>query len=101
GRDTATVVFPDAALKVFLTAEAKVRAKRRWAQYHASGNKKITLEEVLADLKQRDKEDIERATDPLVEDPEKHGYFLIDNSYLSEPDTVQIITDELKRRNIL
>ena len=101
GRDTATVVFPDAALKVFLTAEAEVRAKRRLAQLQSSGNDKISLKTVLADLKQRDKEDIERATDPLVDDPKKHGYFLIDNSYLSEPDTVEIIIDELKRRKLL
>jgi cytidylate kinase len=101
GRDTATVVFPDAALKVFLTADAEVRAKRRLSQLHGSGNAKISLATVLADLEQRDKEDIERVTDPLVDDPEKHGYFLVDNSYLSEPDTVGIIIDELKRRKLV
>jgi cytidylate kinase len=101
GRDTATVVFPDAALKVFLTAEATVRAELRLSQFQASGNKTLSLQHVLEDLKLRDKEDSERTTDPLVLDPEKHGYFLVDNSYLSEPETVQIITDELKRRELL
>lgn len=100
GRDTATVVFPDAALKVFLTAETSVRAQRRLEQFAAAG-KSLSLQTVLEDLKLRDKEDTERAVDPLVLDPEKHGYFLVDNSYLSEPDTVGIIIDELKRRNLV
>lgn len=101
GRDTATIVFPAAELKVFLTAETTVRAQRRFAQFVIAGNKKITLQQVVEDIQLRDKEDTERAADPLVTDPQKHGYFVVDNSYLSEPETVQIIIDELKRRKIL
>lgn len=101
GRDTGTVVFPDAALKVFLTAETMVRAQRRLAQFEATGNRTLSLQQVVEDIQLRDKEDTQRAADPLVTDPEKHGYFFVDNSHLSEPETVQIIVDELKRRNIL
>jgi len=101
GRDTATVVFPNAELKVFLTAETTVRAQRRLAQFVIAGDKKLSLQQVFEDIQLRDKEDTQRSADPLVTDPENHGYFLVDNSYLSEPETVQIIVDELKRRHIL
>lgn len=101
GRDTATVVFPDASLKVFLTAETSVRAKRRLAQFESAGNKKLSLQQVVEDIQLRDKEDTERSADPLVMDPQNHGYFLVDNSYLSEEETVQIIIDELKRRKLV
>ncbi len=101
GRDTATVVFPDAALKVFLTAYPEVRAARRLAQLQSSGNTTMTLSDVLQSLQKRDEEDTERAIDPLVKDPSKHGYFIVDDTGLSEKDTVKKITEELKKRNLL
>lgn len=101
GRDTATVVFPHADLKVFLTAKPETRAQRRLDQYRAMGNSSITFENVLADLRLRDEEDTTRAADPLVKDPENHGYFVVDNTDIKESATVQVIIDELKKRNLL
>jgi len=101
GRDTATVVFPDAALKVFLTAQPEIRARRRLAQLQSSGNTAVTIDEVLQSLQKRDEEDTQRAIDPLVKDPSKYGYFIVDDTGLSEEDTVKKITEEAKKRNLL
>jgi cytidylate kinase len=64
GRDIGTVVLPDAKLKIFLTASAEVRAKRRHLELQQKG---ITdsYEQVLADIKQRDHNDTHRAVSPL------------------------------------
>lgn len=64
GRDIGTVVLPDADVKIFLTASAEERAKRRYEELIAKGEK-VTLEKVLADMKQRDRQDTERACAPL------------------------------------
>ena len=65
GRDIGTVVFPDAGLKVFLTASDEERAHRRVRQNVDRGVGSIDYEEVLADLIRRDKADSSRATSPL------------------------------------
>lgn len=64
GRDMGTVVFPDAELKVFMTATAKVRAERRYAQLVGRGEA-ADLAALTADLEARDKRDRERAAAPL------------------------------------
>jgi len=64
GRDMGTVVFPDAPLKVFLTASAEERARRRYQQLKQAGVA-ATLSGLLDEIKQRDKRDSERATAPL------------------------------------
>ena len=64
GRDIGTVVLPDAALKIFLTATPEARATRRWKEYQAKGID-TPYEEVLADVKQRDYQDTHRAAAPL------------------------------------
>lgn len=64
GRDMGTVVFPEADLKVFMTASAKVRAERRYAQLAARGEA-ADLAALTADLEARDKRDRERAAAPL------------------------------------
>ena len=65
GRDIGTVVFPDAAVKVFLTASDEERAHRRVRQKVDRGIGSIDYEEVLADLRRRDEADSSRATAPL------------------------------------
>lgn len=65
GRDIGTVVFPDAAVKVFLTASDEERAHRRVRQNADRGIGSIDYEEVLADLRRRDAADSSRATAPL------------------------------------
>lgn len=65
GRDIGTVVFPDADLKIFLTADAKIRAKRRIAQLEEAGNFDYDFEKVLAEIERRDYEDSHRDVAPL------------------------------------
>lgn len=64
GRDIGTVICPDAAVKLFVTASEEVRADRRWAELRARGAG-ITREEVLADIRRRDLRDTSRADAPL------------------------------------
>ncbi len=65
GRDMASVIFPDAVLKVFLTATASARAERRYKQLIAKGIS-AKLEDVLQDLRERDARDSSRGTAPLM-----------------------------------
>ncbi|HET9046517.1 MAG TPA: (d)CMP kinase [Casimicrobiaceae bacterium] len=64
GRDMGTVVFPDAFLKVFVTASAEERARRRYKQLIAKGIS-VTLDSLLRDIRERDARDSARATAPL------------------------------------
>jgi len=64
GRDMGTVVFPEARLKVFITASAEERARRRYKQLIAKGNS-VTLESLLRDIRERDARDAGRAAAPL------------------------------------
>ena len=64
GRDTGTVVCPDADFKFFITAAPEVRARRRYEEYLQKG-KEVSFEEVFADMQARDKRDAERATAPM------------------------------------
>lgn len=64
GRDVGTVVLPSAELKLYLDASVEERARRRWEQEHQRGGTR-GLEEVMADVRNRDRLDVERATSPL------------------------------------
>lgn len=100
GRDTATIVFPNAALKVFLTATDVIRAKRRVNQYAQQGDVR-DFETVLADVRERDKRDTGRALDPLASNPEELGYVILDDSEMTETDTLAAIKNELTKKNLL
>ena len=65
GRDIGTVVLPDAQVKIFLTASAECRAKRRYNDYILAGNTDESYEKILADIKERDYNDSHRAIAPL------------------------------------
>lgn len=65
GRDMGSVVFPEAELKIFLSASVEERARRRLQEYRVSG-KRESFEEVLAQIKERDLHDSEREHSPLV-----------------------------------
>jgi cytidylate kinase len=65
GRDIGSVVFPDAGLKIFLTASPEVRAERRWREHEQKGDA-IDLKRTLEEIRERDRRDLERATSPLV-----------------------------------
>jgi len=66
GRDIGTVVFPNAEVKIFLTADASARAQRRCAELHSRGIEAV-YGDVLADIEARDRADTERAVAPLRE----------------------------------
>jgi CMP/dCMP kinase len=65
GRDIGSVVFPDAGLKIFLTASPEVRAERRWREHQQKGDA-IDLTRTLEEIRERDQRDLERSTSPLV-----------------------------------
>jgi CMP/dCMP kinase len=65
GRDIGSVVFPDAQLKIFLTASPEVRAERRWREHEQKGDV-IDLQKTLEEIRERDRRDLERSTSPLV-----------------------------------
>jgi cytidylate kinase len=79
GRDIGTVVFPDAELKIFMTADPKVRADRRYAELTAKGDK-VTMEEILENVISRDQADMTRAISPLRQ---AEDAVVLDNSYMS------------------
>src|SRR5690606_7515913 len=65
GRDIGTVIFPNAALKIFLTASSKERASRRFEELQARGENNISYESILKDIEDRDHEDMTRPIAPL------------------------------------
>jgi cytidylate kinase len=65
GRDIGSVVFPEAELKIFLTASPEIRAERRWREQQQKGDQ-IDLQRTLEEIRERDKRDVGRATSPLV-----------------------------------
>ncbi|QYJ68089.1 (d)CMP kinase [Flavobacterium litorale] len=79
GRDIGTVVFPDAELKLYMTASAQTRAQRRYDELIAKGDK-VTYEEVLKNVQERDSIDSTRADSPLVKADDA---IAIDNSELT------------------
>ena len=84
GRDMGTVIFPDAPLKVFLTASAATRAERRHKQLISKGIPS-RIDDLLADLEARDARDTQRAVAPLR--PADHAH-LLDNSDMDVPTSV-------------
>lgn len=80
GRDIGTVVFPDAQLKVFVTATDEVRAQRRLAELRSNGDRDITFDEVLQNVRERDYIDSHREVSPLRKADDAR---LLDNSDLT------------------
>lgn len=97
GRDIATKVIPNADLKIFLTADAKVRAIRRLKQKQEK-NEHLDLDKVLEGVIRRDRQDIE-VNKTLVKNPEEFGYIVLDNSDINEEQTINLILDKIKRLN--
>jgi cytidylate kinase len=79
GRDIASVVFPNAELKIFMTASAQTRAQRRFDELQQKGDL-VTFDEVLKNVEERDYIDTHREDSPLVKDK---NAIEIDNSFLS------------------
>ena len=94
GRDMGTVVFPDANAKIFLTASAEERARRRYKQLKEKGVS-VVFDDVLADIQVRDERDASRSVAPLrpAQDAD-----LVDTSELDIPATIERLRDFLKNR---
>jgi len=87
GRDIGTVVFPHAELKIFLEASPEVRAWRRWKEHEEKGDS-VSLDEVLEEVRERDKRDRERKVSPLVRADDA---VLVDNTAMGIEETVRVI----------
>ena len=87
GRDIGTVVFPEAELKIFLTASPEIRAQRRLDEMAAKGET-ASFEEVLANVKERDERDQGRLESPLRKADDA---VLIDNSYLTREEQSMLL----------
>lgn len=93
GRDIGTVVLPDAPAKVYMTASAEVRAKRRYDQDVAAG-REVDFDAVLADVKRRDDADSSRKTSPLrpADDAE-----IVDTSEMTPDEVLAALTAVVER----
>ncbi|MBP3483446.1 MAG: (d)CMP kinase [Alistipes sp.] len=85
GRDIGTVVFPDAELKIFMTADPKVRAQRRYDELRAKGDD-VSLEEIEANVLSRDRADMTRAISPLRQ---AEDAIVLDNSHMTVAEQMQ------------
>ncbi|TRX72360.1 (d)CMP kinase [Carboxylicivirga sp. M1479] len=96
GRDIGTVVFPDADLKLFMTASASIRAQRRYDELTAKGEV-VNYEEILANVEQRDHLDSTRKESPLRQADDA---LVLDNSDLNKAEQLEWIIEVLKERNL-
>ena len=94
GRDIGTVILPNAEVKIFLTASAKARADRRYKELKAKGSD-VTLEQVYNEMVERDKNDSTRDIAPCVQ---AEDALLLDNSKLSEEETVEAVLRIVKKK---
>jgi cytidylate kinase len=95
GRDIGTVVFPNAELKLFLTASPKVRAERRFKELLAKGGKPV-FEDVLRDTNDRDYRDTHRAESPLRQADDA---VVVDNSNMTREEQMEYIIGVFKGRS--
>ncbi|MCL2580466.1 MAG: (d)CMP kinase [Oscillospiraceae bacterium] len=96
GRDIGTVVLPNADLKIFLTATSEDRAMRRYLELVTFGEK-VRYEEVLADLKRRDKNDSERAAAPLKQADDA---ILLDTTGNEMEESVLLVIKTIRERGV-
>ena len=93
GRDQGTVVFPDAEVKFFITADIRTRAERRYRQHQEQGLV-TTIEQEIAELKERDRRDTERAVGPLRE---PHDSIHIDTTHLTPDEVLDRLEKEIRK----
>ena len=94
GRDIGSVVFPDAELKIFLTASPEIRAERRWREHQQKGDA-IDLARTLEEIRERDRRDREREDSPLVRAKDA----VVVDSTAMEPEEVARLVVMLAREN--
>ena len=93
GRDIGTVVFPDAELKIFVTADDQVRAQRRFDELTAKGDQ-VTFDEVLDNLRERDLLDTTRQESPLRKADDA---ILLDNSFMTREEQFEVAKNFVER----
>ena len=96
GRDMGTVIFPDAFLKIFLTASAEARAERRYKQLKEKGEN-VNLSRLFQDIKKRDERDSSRAIAPLRPAEDAH---VIDSTEMSIKEVLQTIHKLIDESNL-
>lgn len=94
GRDIGTVVFPDAELKLFVTATAEIRAKRRFDELKAKGED-VSFAEILENVKERDFIDSTREASPLRKADDA---LVLDNSNLTETEQLEWVIGKVEER---
>lgn len=94
GRDIGTTVFPDANIKIFMTADSKIRAERRYLELKKKGED-ITLEEVFENLAHRDYIDTTREESPLIRADDA---IILDNTDMDEQEQLQFVIDRLNNK---
>src|SRR5690348_662096 len=94
GRDIGTVVFPRAELKIFLEASAVTRAQRRWMEHQEKGEK-VSVGQVMEEVRERDKRDSERKVSPLVRAKDA---VLVDNTAMGIEETARLIVQLARER---
>ena len=94
GRDIGTVVFPNAELKLFLTASPEIRAERRFKELEAKGEHPV-MEEVLADVNDRDYRDTHRAESPMHQTVDA---VVVDNSYMTPAEQMDYVIRVFEER---
>jgi cytidylate kinase len=92
GRDIGTTVFPNATVKIFMTADPKVRAERRYKEI-VGKNPEITLEDVFENLAHRDYQDTTRAESPLVRADDA---IILDNTDLTPAEQLEFALDKVR-----
>jgi len=95
GRDIGTVVFPRAELKIFLEASPETRAQRRWMEHQEKGEAS-TVEQVLEEVRERDRRDRERKVSPLVRADDA---VLVDNTAMEIEETARLIVMLAEKKN--
>ncbi len=92
GRDIGTTVFPEAQVKIFMTADPKIRAERRYKELISKGEK-LTLEEVFENLAHRDYQDTTRKESPLVR---AEDAIILDNTAITEEEQLSFALKKVK-----
>jgi len=97
GRDITSVVLPDAEIKIFQTADAKVRAQRRYQEFINQGLS-VDFDDIYQDLLERDERDKNRSESPLIKVDDA---IEIDTTYLSIDEVVALVLNLIESRNLV
>ena len=95
GRDIGTTVFPDAELKIFVTASPEIRAKRRFDELKAKGVEDVNLEDILKNVEERDRIDQNRKVSPLKQ---AEDALVLDNSNMTNEEQKAWLLERFKER---